>query len=474
MSSDRRVVTLLILAVVTIAALLNAFHIPVAGRRMRPEHLIAPLAFVALAIALVTSRKPLVRIDAFSLLAVAWAAINLLSSWLFAPQWTESQVHVVRMSLLVLIFLTVANLPSVPSLWAGRVRLWLALALCAVSYGILAWLVVRLTGTWLPGVAIERGFTGISVHGTQMERNLFGILAATLFAVFSYVLMARRSQDVRGASPLGVLVAACGVAGLAVAVSLTRSAWLAIIVVGPLSYLFFDRRSLSRADRPLLLTTVTMPVLLVAFIGALMIIPSGDSAAAAPPTAPRPPSSALRSLPGSPAPVLSPVVRRPQSGSLEAESGAVAGVSQRLQTLGQLENDFTLSTRLEDARWAFDDWRESPIIGRGTGAFVQIHGIREGTPAWVSNQVLHTMVDTGLVGLAIQMSLFMLVAYRAWNASRQSAEAALSFGLRAMTLGFLVMMVAYQFTDGTWLAVFWVHLGLMVNGIYCVRAEASA
>jgi hypothetical protein len=38
-------------------------------------------------------------------------------------------------------------------------------------------------------------------------------------------------------------------------------------------------------------------------------------------------------------------------------------------------------------------------------------------------------------------------------------------------LGFLVMVIAYQITDGTWLAVFWIHMALMVNGVYCVREE---
>ena len=81
------------------------------------------------------------------------------------------------------------------------------------------------------------------------------------------------------------------------------------------------------------------------------------------------------------------------------------------------------------------------------------------------------MVDTGLVGLVIQLSLFGLVAGGAWRAATVTRDAALAVGLKALTLGWLVMMIAYQMTNGTWLAVFWIHLVLMVNGIYCVRAE---
>jgi hypothetical protein len=43
-----------------------------------------------------------------------------------------------------------------------------------------------------------------------------------------------------------------------------------------------------------------------------------------------------------------------------------------------------------------------------------------------------------------------------------------------MILGLLVMLIAYQLTDGTWLALFWIHLGLMVNGVYRVQDRSPA
>jgi O-antigen ligase len=149
-------------------------------------------------------------------------------------------------------------------------------------------------------------------------------------------------------------------------------------------------------------------------------------------------------------------------------------MAERVMTLSRLGSEFTVSTRVQDAKWAIEDWKQSPVFGRGTGSFVQIHGVRVGTEAWVSNLILHTLLDTGIVGLVIQMSLFILVAARTWNAARITKDPALAVGLRGLTLGFVVMMVAYQVTDGTWLAVFWVHLGLMVNGIYCVDKEVRA
>ena len=234
-------------------------------------------------------------------------------------------------------------------------------------------------------------------------------------------------------------------------VSLTRSAWLALVLATPMAYVLFDRRPLTRADRSLLQAGVGLPVVLGVFIAMMHILPAPEKAVAQ-----------AAAAPGTPAALA------------QTSSAPPEAVANRLSTFGRLSSDFTLNTRLQDARWAVDDWLASPLLGRGTGSFVQIHGTRVGTEAWISNLVLHTLVDTGLVGLAIQALLFLLVARRAWHAACATTDPQFEIGLKALTLGFLVMAIAYQVTDGTWLAVFWIHLGLMVNGIYCVGAGAKS
>jgi hypothetical protein len=220
--------------------------------------------------------------------------------------------------------------------------------------------------------------------------------------------------------------------------------------VSPLAYLIFDRQRVSRADRPLLQAVVVLPLFLGLLIGGLQVLPtpSRDDA-----TVPSRPAGDARA----------PTNEEPRT--------AAKAVTERLSTLGSLESDFTTNTRLQDARWAVNDWLASPVLGRGTGSFGQIHGMRVGTEAWISNVILHTLVDTGLVGLAIQMSLFVLVARRAWRAALVAGSPVLEIGLKGLTLGFLVLAIAYQVTDGTWMAIFWVHLGLMVSGIYYVQDE---
>jgi hypothetical protein len=346
--------------------------------------------------------------------------------------------------------LTVANLPPLSADgWRSRMRLWFALGILELAYGLLIWFLARYWGIWWPGASLEPGLLGPSIKGTELERNLFGIQAATLFSVCVYVWLDQRRRGRPVLASTGSLVVACVLSGSAVVLSLTRSAWLALVLASPMAYLLFDRRRLTRADRPLLQASVGLPVLLGAFLAILLNLPARAMVQPA-------------ALAG---------VRDTVSVSQPFESEAIAD---RVSTLGRLNSDFTVNTRVQDARWAVSDWLAKPLLGRGTGSFVQLHGVRVGTDAWISNLALHTLVDTGLVGLAIQTLLFVLVARRTWRAAAATAEPQLQIGLKALTLGFVVMAIAYQVTDGTWLAVFWIHLGLMVNAFYCAGATAKS
>lgn len=444
------------LAILVVASLLNGLSLPLVGRHVRPEHVAAPIVFAALFALQGVRRRTAVRLDAFSALAIGWVAVNALSSWLYAPQPAESFVHVVRMALLVMTFLTVANLPFLGAAqWVGGFRLWLSLGLVELAYGVVTWLLARYGDIWLSGAYLEPAIAGINVAGTQMERNLFGILAGTLLSIAFYALLAQRERSRPRLASTWFLAGACALAGGAVVLSLTRSAWVAVVVGGPATYLVFDRRRLTQADRPLLQAIVALPVFLVVLIATMRMLPA--------PTTVRPESAAE---------ATTAAPERQTTPSPSAHDAPATAVDNRLSTFGRLTSDFTVRTRVQDAQWALSDWRSSPVLGHGTGSFLQIHGMRAGSEAWISNLVLHTLVDTGLVGLVIQLSLFVLVVRRAWRAAGVTREPQLAIALRAMTLGFLVMATAYQLTDGTWLAVIWIHLGLMVSGIYCVERTA--
>jgi hypothetical protein len=445
-------IALALLAILTSAALLNGFALPVAGRNMRPEHLASAVVFLAFLVWQLGRRTLIIRLDAVAVLTVGWVAVNGVSSWLFAPQPSESFVHVVRMALLGVTLLTVANLPFRDGeQWAAAVRLWVSLGVLALAYGLFAWLLAHYGEGGLPGVGREPFLSELSVRGTQLERNLYGILAATLLGVLAYVLVSLPSPHRPWLASRGALAAGCTIAAGALVLSQTRSAWLAVLSVGPLAYVLFDRRRLSRADRGLVQLTLVVPLLLGILIGVWQMLPA---------------PAAVHSL---------PLPETNRSGMPPAVPTAPASaLSDRVSTFGRLQSDFTLNTRVQDALWALDDWLASPWLGHGTGSFGQLHGTRKGTAAWISNLVLHTLVDTGVVGLAIQAALVGLVGWHAWRAGTRASDPSLSTGLRALTVGLLVMLVAYQVTDGTWMALFWIHLGLMVNGTRLARGTSQS
>jgi hypothetical protein len=141
------------------------------------------------------------------------------------------------------------------------------------------------TGVGASGDAPGRfAYSGISI--ARFERNLFGILAATLLAVASYMLIAQRHRGQQILASTRFLVVTCALSSAAVVLALTRSAWLGVVFASPMAYLLFDRRPLARADRPLLQVGVALPVLLGALIAILHILPAAEKVTAASTPAP--------------------------------------------------------------------------------------------------------------------------------------------------------------------------------------------
>jgi len=226
--------------------------------------------------------------------------------------------------------------------------------------------------------------------------------------------------------PWRFLLAGVVISGTALAISLTRSAWIAVALAAPLAFISSERSLSSRTRRLLVLLVIVLPISLALLLGAMRLFPSADLAA-------------------------------------------------RLSSFGRLASDPHWQVRLTDARIAYHDWLTHPLLGNGTGSFAQLHGARAGTPSWISNQFLHTLVDTGVVGLLIQLALLFLILRDAWRSGQRSYAPQLQVGLPAMAAGLLTMLICYQATDGTWLALFWIHLGVMANGIFVAdRTRESA
>ena len=411
--------------ILIVASLLSRVNVDIGGLTARPEHILGPAIFaVVVGLRFAVFRRPL-WLNRYVVLTLGWLALNFASSILRAPSPAESLVHCVRLSILVIIFLTVAHLPtSKGERWVQLFRIWVILGLVELAYGIVTWLVAISTNRFLFGVQVEPELSAFSIAGTLLERNLYGSLAATLLIALLYILWRQYRLRRQIIFRLDFLLLAIMLSLFALFISFTRAGWIAAGIGGGIAFILAGQYFIERVNRAAALLMFAVPAGAIALFLLILLLPDSNLAI-------------------------------------------------RLSSFTDLDNDFTWSTRLQDASNAITDWQASPIIGNGTGSFAQIHGIRAGTEAWISNMILHTMVDVGTIGLLFQLALIYYLFRDTIHATRRAQSESFRVTLASLALGLIVILVSYQITSGVWLALFWVHIGLMVNGIFSERLGAG-
>ena len=151
-----------------------------------------------------------------------------------------------------------------------------------------------------------------------------------------------------------------------------------------------------------------------------------------------------------------------------------------MQTFTDLASDATFGARLQDYALAIKDWRRHPWLGWGPGTFFQLHGLIRYAPAWISNQIVRTLQETGIVGLVLFLGYMISVIVAAVKGSRRVRFPSDRARLMGLAVGWIALQIAYQATDGTWIAAPWVHAALLVSGARVLQqppdssTEASA
>jgi O-antigen ligase len=130
---------------------------------------------------------------------------------------------------------------------------------------------------------------------------------------------------------------------------------------------------------------------------------------------------------------------------------------------------------MADLSQAISDWTLHPVVGWGPGTFKQMYGERWGTEAWIANQSARTLQETGIVGLAAIWGFFGSVMAIGFSALRRPLDRWSRGAVLGLLVGFIVLLIAFQATDGTWLAYIWLHAGLLVSGARLLsRSEEGA
>ena len=134
-----------------------------------------------------------------------------------------------------------------------------------------------------------------------------------------------------------------------------------------------------------------------------------------------------------------------------------------LSNLNGLQNDPTTVERLYSYDLALYDWLQHPIIGWGAGALGQTYDtLSQQIPVWVANLELHALHDSGLIGLIGLLCVILGTMASLWGAIRRLPPG--NTPERGILVGMLgacvALVVAFQATEGTWLAYSWYVFGL--------------
>lgn len=393
-----------------VSSMLGRFEIPIGGASLRPDQLILLPVLGGLALRLAVGsvpgsqrsvRSPASTISGAVIVGLAlYLAVNVLSSFLYAPQPTESFQIVAWLSLSFLAFLAAY---SVVGRYVGtREALFAVLAAGFVSaaIGILLFLLSRFTGSTF-GVDQD---VDLKLYGTFFEPNIFGSFQA--FSTITGVAVLHLRQVRRQAFPW--VATGTVLSGVALALSFTRAAWIGFFA-GLLVLIFFQLRGGRFA-------------LLLSRLGVFVAV------------------SLIALVP----------------------TGLLENLAARFASITDF-NTGTIAFRLVRFEIALYEWPMSPILGLGTNSFGQRHldASQNYAPDYLPSLFIVTLYDIGLVGLLILLSVFGVLVWALIRVTKGGVrESALAL---ALLCGVISLLVSYQGTNAFWFSYNWIIMAIALR-----------
>jgi O-antigen ligase len=394
------------LLVLVVASVMPDLSMRFGGWNARPEHFAVLMLCIALVFRWVIGKSSPIALTAVDYFVVAYVLWNYASSALMSADPKLTLRWALLNNLVVLPYFLIRVLVTDERMLRWFFRAFLVIGIAESAYAVAAFASRQLLGTSF-GVDVDQYAAGLGgIYGTQYEPNLLGSYCACLAIMLAvlYFLSKRRSRW---------LVAGIVIALAAMLVSLSRAALIAFGFVLILMFFFGARVGLVRSKRLLPLG------LGLAFFLTPIVVTGGKNMAA------------------------------------RFANWSDEGVQGDVDTIG----------RVVEWSVAIENIWEHPIVGNGTASFQLLADARQlpilGDRPWVGNYLIRILNDTGVVGLF----LFGLVTV----AIGKQVRAKIAHGVRgreiivALCAGCLVYAVAFLATDGTMLAFFWVHMGLLAS-----------
>lgn len=448
------------LLVLFIGVVTNRYRFESLPFRPQTEHFALVFALVVL-VWLVLARRAHLRFRRSDLLLAAYLGIALVSALLFPPEPRESVQYWTRMFLSLLVFFVVRGLMSDLQAPAFRfvLKTLLVFGVLEALFGIVSWFLYPL-GINLGVDEYPLGIRGpggilcnfsLTMYGTLWEPNVFAstlmlviLLGATLFVSNEFAAWRKY---------LGVALV---IMLIAMGLNASRGAFLALVLGFGLIVLF--ARGMSFVVRlkwvgaaALVLLAVSIPTQELSNV--LMQLPT------APGLATRAPCAEW---------IAAGMPRGVQTGDPEVDPDT--GPDSELGAVNRLLEGQTLASRWVSYRQAWDDFTVRPLMGNGPNSFGQKYTTTAHTPGWISNLVLMSLHDTGILGTVLLLVWFALFAWRIYSILRTTAGthaqplAALRTMVLALAIGLLCLFIAYQVTTMLWFGLMWFLLAVLEGG----------
>lgn len=391
------------LPVLIAGTLADRYRFDVAGAGLRLEHFV----FVGVALGWLWRVRPSLKqlaLNRADLLLVGYLVVAFIASWLSAPSLSESLKFLALMAFGVVLFWFVrASVATGAREFERAVISLIVIGAAAMLYGILAWLVYPFGTNLGVQTYVLQNFETWSPYGTLWDANTFGIFAMALALVLMTLWF-----DLPGALPRGWLGAGIVVALVAMALSLTRTAWIGL-GAGVLLLILYSpqrRRAMALGSTALLLVALALVV-----------------------------------------------------------NSALAGADVSAGSLERLLTSQSIFFRLDVYARAWSDWLQNPWLGNGVNVFAQKYTAYAGQRDWISNFVLMTLHDTGIVGFGLLVSWLAWLGFSIIHALRAARPGRVKTFVLALSLAYAALLVAYQGTTLFWLGWNWVYLGLLGGGL---------
>ena len=406
-----------------LTAHLTHFKAEIGPVSVRPEHL-AVMAVGGVLLWKALARKRPIVLDPPAFFALAWFGVNVLATMINAPDPSDSLRHIFRLGLMAATYCVVINLLETPAGWWTAFGWLLGLAVAQDAFGLAARALYNF-GVNI-GVQVTMVLPVPVPYGTLEEGNMFGSQSAAWLVLFVALFFVGPGRQVRrrlaGKYTVCTLLAACAITGTAVLLSLSRGAWVALLIGLALLFIVYPVSPRVRRKRALLLI-VSLPIFLLVMAAAVELLP------------------------------------------------ATVPLAARIKSFTTAVTDATFKNRLADIADAVADWQRHPFIGWGPGTFFQLHGMRWYAVAWIANQTARTLQETGILGLLAFWGFLASVFWVALRGVRRlqgstpgSPERIGRAALLGLACGLLILQIAFQATDGTWLSYMWVHAALLTAG----------